>query len=83
MRRSSARVLDEVLGVPLRDNVKAHRLLSDGKYMPVTSEGPPVRAQQQLLEIARRGAEAPIETVLRHAAAPEVVESVPAGRISA
>jgi polyphosphate kinase len=77
------RVLDEVLGIPLRDNVKAQRLLSDGKYVPVTSDGPPLRAQQQLLEIARRGAEAPVETLLRHVAAPEVVEVAPAGRITA
>src|SRR5262245_48731167 len=75
-----ARVLDEVLGVSLRDNVKAKLLLPDGKYAKVTAEGDPIRAQQQLLELARRAAEGPTETVLRHAAAPEVADSVPAVR---
>ena len=75
-----ARALDEVLGVALRDNVKATRLQADGKYVSVPSEGEPVRAQQALLELAKRAAEGPTATVLRHAAAPEVVDSVPAVR---
>jgi polyphosphate kinase len=75
-----ARLLDEVLGVSLRDNVKAKRLLPDGKYVKVESGSEPIRAQQQLLELARRAAEGPTEPVLRHAAAPEVADSVPAVR---
>jgi polyphosphate kinase len=75
-----ARLLEEVLGVALRDNVKAKRLMADGQYVPVENGGDAVRAQHVLLELARRAAEAPTETVLRHAAAPEVADSVPAGR---
>lgn len=74
------RLLDEVLGVAMRDNVKARRLMPDGKYVPVASEGPAVRAQQLLLDLAKRSAEVPVETVLRHAAAPEVVDPPQSGR---
>jgi len=71
-----ARLLEEVLGVALRDNVKAKRLMSDGRYVPLQAAADPVRAQQLLLELAKRGAEGPAEPVLRHAAAPDVVDSV-------
>jgi polyphosphate kinase len=68
-----ARLLDEVLGVSLRDNVKARRLQRDGTYAPVQQVGPPVRSQSVLLELARRTQEQkPIESLLRHVAAPEV-----------
>jgi polyphosphate kinase len=68
------RLLDEVLGVALRDNVKAKRLRRDGTYRPVLQEGaPPVRSQMVLLELARRVVEPkPLESRIRHAAAPEM-----------
>jgi polyphosphate kinase len=68
-----ARLLTEILGTQLQDNVKAHRLSASGGYARVTiGEAPPVRSQMVLLEAAKRGAQArPIEAVIRHAAAPE------------
>jgi polyphosphate kinase len=67
------RLLDEVLGVGLRDNAKARRLQRDGTYVPVAQEGSPVRSQMVLLELARRIAESkPIESLMRHVAAPEI-----------
>jgi polyphosphate kinase len=67
------RLLEEVLGVALKDNVKARRLERDGTYVPVGQDGAPVRSQVVLLELARRVAEAkPIESLLRHVAAPEM-----------
>jgi polyphosphate kinase len=48
-----ARLLDEVLGVALRDNVKARQLQADGSYMRVARPGPPLRSQQVLLEVAK------------------------------
>ena len=66
-------VLDEVLGVSLRDNVKARGLQRDGSYVPVAQAGPPLRSQSVLLELARRAQDQkPLESLLRHAAAPEV-----------
>jgi polyphosphate kinase len=47
------RLLDEVLGTALRDNVKARLLLPDGRYERVSRPGPSVRSQQALLEAAR------------------------------
>jgi polyphosphate kinase len=66
------RLLDEVLGVSLKDNVKARRLQVDGTYTPVGSDGPPVRSQGVLMELARRHntSDKPLGP-LRHAAAPE------------
>jgi len=67
------RLLDEVLGVGLKDNVKARRLQRDGSYVPVAQEGAPVRSQMVLLELARRVADPkPIESLIRHVAAPEL-----------
>ncbi|WP_407738321.1 polyphosphate kinase 1 [Hyalangium sp.] len=67
------RLLDEVLGVALRDTVKARRLQRDGTYAPVGQEGAPVRSQGVLLELARRVADPkPMESLIRHAAAPEL-----------
>lgn len=67
------RLLDEVLGVGLKDNVKARRLQRDGTYVPVGQEGAPVRSQGVLLELARRVADPkPIESLIRHVAAPEL-----------
>jgi polyphosphate kinase len=68
-----ARVLDEVLGVGLRDNVKARQLTQDGTYVPVPLQldGQTIRSQTLLLEVARRGAEPKAsEPLLRHVASP-------------
>jgi polyphosphate kinase len=48
-----ARLLAEVLGMPLRDNVKSRMLQPDGSYQRVTRPGPTIRSQQALLEAAR------------------------------
>ncbi len=71
-----ARLLDEVLGVALKDNVKARQLLVDGNYVPVMANGvPPVRSQTLLLEAARRASELKAsDPMLRHVAAPEGIE---------
>jgi polyphosphate kinase len=55
------RLLDEVLGIGLRDNVKARRLRSDGSYGRVEDGSgangvPAVRSQMVLMEAARRSA---------------------------
>ncbi len=63
-----ARILEEVLAIGLRDNVKARRLASDGSYSPVPLEldGQSLRSQTLLLELARRGGEPrPTDPVLR------------------
>jgi polyphosphate kinase len=53
--------------------VKARRLQRDGTYTPVGQDGAPVRSQMVLLELARRVADPkPIESLIRHAAAPEM-----------
>jgi polyphosphate kinase len=66
------RLLDEVLGSYLKDNLKARRLLVDGKYSTVEAKGPSFRSQLFLLEAARRSAETKVQPVLRHLAAPEI-----------
>jgi polyphosphate kinase len=52
------RVVDEILAVTLADNVKARRLLADGTYVRVRSEGdaPPMRSQYRFMELARQKA---------------------------
>jgi polyphosphate kinase len=65
------RLLDEVLGTFMKDNVKARRLQSDGVYVPVDPSGPPVREQMVLLEAAKRTSERAPQ-VIRQAAAPDV-----------
>jgi polyphosphate kinase len=67
-----ARLLDEVIGAALADNVKARRLQSDGSYAPVGGDGAaPFRSQIALLEAARRAAEGKrLEPLIRHVAAP-------------
>ncbi len=65
------RLLDEVLGMPMRDNVKARRLLVDGTYVPVDRPGPKLRSQTALLEAARQSAEVP-EPVLRAVIPPTI-----------
>jgi len=58
------RLLVEVLGTALRDNVKARRLQSDGTYVRVEPVGARLRSQMALLEAAR-AASTPPEPVLR------------------
>jgi polyphosphate kinase len=77
-----ARVLDEVLGIALRDCVKAKRLLSDRSYVAVEPGSVAVRSQMILLDRARRAADASTEAVLRHAAAPEAPTSPRSGSAS-
>jgi polyphosphate kinase len=68
-----ARLLDEVLGVALKDNVKARQLGPDANYTPTPKSGAEVRSQLVLLEAAKRAAEPKAtQPVLRHVAAPEV-----------
>jgi polyphosphate kinase len=77
-----ARLLNEVLGTALQDNVKAHRLMADGSYVRVPTTEPPVRSQMVLLEVARRAAQIRVvEPVIRHAAAPDVGESIRAAAV--
>ncbi len=67
------RILDEVLGLGLKDNVKARQLQSDGLYVPIALQldGVAVRSQAVLLDAARRsGLVAGAEPVLRHVASP-------------
>jgi polyphosphate kinase len=67
-----ARILEEVLGVGLKDNVKARQLQSDGTYVPVPLQldGVAVRSQVVLLEAARRSGLVAGEPVLRHVPSP-------------
>lgn len=68
-----ARILDEVLGTALKDNVKARQLQSDGSYVPVPLQldGLTVRSQVAHMELARKaGQAAHPEPVLRHVASP-------------
>ena len=65
------RLLDEVLGVALRDTVKARQLQVDGTYVPVERGGLLVRSQGVLMELARRSQEPKPLEALRHATAPE------------
>jgi polyphosphate kinase len=64
-----ARLLHEVLGVQLRDNVKARRLQVDGTYAQPEPKAPRVRSQMLLLEMAKQSAEAH-EPLLRPIATP-------------
>ncbi|HTE55459.1 MAG TPA: polyphosphate kinase 1 [Kofleriaceae bacterium] len=63
-----ARLLDEVLGFGMRDNVKARMLETDGTQTRVPSLGEPFQSQVRLLEVAR--AAELVVTDLRQAAAP-------------
>lgn len=51
------RLLTEVLGTALRDDVKARALQPDGSYARVQRPGPAVRSQMALLEAARTTAQ--------------------------
>jgi polyphosphate kinase len=66
------RLLDEVLGVGLRDDVKATELRPDGSYVAVGHDGEPrLRSQMLFLEKAHKQETAKPEGVMRHVAAPE------------
>jgi len=60
------RVIDEILRIALKDNVKARRLRSDGTYvrgridgaLTGDSDGPPLRSQYKFMELAREKAQA-------------------------
>src|SRR6201999_4188856 len=62
------RVLDEILGIALADNVKARRLGPDGSYTRVRPEPPsngvhgagarPLRSQYRFMELAREKSQA-------------------------
>jgi polyphosphate kinase len=68
-----ARLLEEVIGMGLKDNVKARQLQADGTYVPrpLALDGQTVRSQMQLLEVVRRQATPVVaEPVLRHVASP-------------
>jgi polyphosphate kinase len=65
-----ARLLDEVLGLGLRDNVKARRLMPDGTYVPVEAHGPELRSQTAQAEAVRRTSDPKSEPLIRHVAAP-------------
>jgi len=64
-----ARLLDEVLGFYMRDNVKARRLLVDGQYVRSTDNGAPFRSQAMHMEAAKRSGEAK-SAILRQVPAP-------------
>ncbi len=66
------RLLDEVLGLGLRDTAKAMELTADGSYRPVThAGGPGFRSQMAALELVRRHDEPkPADALLRHAPGP-------------
>ena len=60
------RVIDEILGIALKDNVKARRLMSDGRYVrrqpEAAADGQSVetslRSQYRFMELAREKAQA-------------------------
>ena len=52
-----ARLLDEILGAGMRDNVKARLLTADGTYQRVPTGIPAIHSQTLLLETARKASE--------------------------
>ena len=64
------KLLDEVLGIGLRDDTKAFELQPDGTYLPVRSEGGPT-VRSQMVFLGRARIEPGKEAVIRHIAAPE------------
>jgi polyphosphate kinase len=51
------RILEEVLGLAASDNTKARQLQADGSYVRTASDGPPVRSQIALMELAKASGE--------------------------
>jgi polyphosphate kinase len=83
-----SRLLGEVLGLALGDNVKARRLQADGSWLRLTpTEGGEraLRSQAALLEAARRAGlpAVPPKPVIRHAAAPTAPSEPQVGRLGA
>jgi polyphosphate kinase len=64
------RLVAEVLGTALRDNIKARMLHSDGHYERAQRPGPPLRSQTALLEGARVTAQLPLPLINPNEAAP-------------
>ncbi|MGZ6143982.1 MAG: polyphosphate kinase 1, partial [Myxococcales bacterium] len=48
------RIVDELLGTQLNDNVKARVLLPDGRYERIQNDKPPLRSQERFMALARR-----------------------------
>jgi len=71
------RLLDEVLGYGMRDNVKARILETDGSQsrVPVRDGAEPFQSQPRLIEAARFASESSVSD-LRQAPAPDVVTVV-------
>ncbi|MBE2254367.1 MAG: polyphosphate kinase 1 [Myxococcus sp.] len=79
------RLLDEVIGLGLKDNVKARQLQPDGTYTPrpLALDGQTVRSQMLTLEVVKRLAPPLTEPVLRHVASPvEKSERQPPGPLA-
>src|SRR4029077_19418529 len=51
------RVIDEILGIALTDNVKARSLRPDGSYVRVEAGKPSIRTQVRFMELAREKAQ--------------------------
>jgi polyphosphate kinase len=77
-----ARILEEVLGLGFKDNVKARQLTIDGTYLPAPTpiDGQTVRSQALQIELARRSSAEikNVEPVIRHIASP-IGDKPPAG----
>jgi polyphosphate kinase len=78
-----ARLVEEVMGLALADDVKARRMGRDGSYARTAPGRAPLRSQEALLEAARRAGTTPSRQppVLRHLPAPRAVAppGAPAG----
>ncbi|MDP2271929.1 MAG: polyphosphate kinase 1 [Archangium sp.] len=70
------RIMDEVLGLGLKDNVKARQLQSDGTYLPIPLQldGVAVRSQVVMLDAAKRSGQVGGDPVLRHIASPATAD---------
>ncbi|MNE62555.1 Polyphosphate kinase [compost metagenome] len=51
-RKETKEALIEILSLSLSDNVKARKLVSNGKYEPIVNELPRCRSQQAALDIS-------------------------------
>ena len=69
-RALKARVVSEILGLPLQDRVRARWLQPDGTYLRAEGGAGAVRSQQALCEAALAGRGVVRPTVLRQAPAP-------------
>jgi polyphosphate kinase len=69
-RAIKARLVGEILGLPLQDQVRARRLQPDGSYRLAEGGLGAIRSQVALCEAALAGRSVPRPTVLRQAPAP-------------